>query len=216
MKNKFIKNKIKISAYAGFTIVETLVAIAILTIALTGPLAVVSQSLRSSYFARDQITAHYLAQEAIEYIRNRRDQNGLQKTDAADWLYGIKTSDATDGSLELLNQSSPLSPVKAYLIRTTQGYVLKKCVQDGDEVCPPLRYDPSGERIYGMDGSQYTESIFTREIILTKSPQDPDAKREINVSVVVKWHTASLTSQASIDERLYNWQLEEATATSTP
>lgn len=213
MKNKFTKNKIN----TGFTIVETLVAIAILTIALTGPLAIVSQSLRSSYFARDQITAHYLAQEAIEYIRNKRDQNGLQKTDAADWLDGITTSEGSQTANDLLNGFNPIpsSAVKAYLVRNTNGYSIKKCVQDGAEVCPPLRYDPSGERIYGLEGSQYTESIFTREIIFTKSPQDTDAKREINVSVVVKWHTASITSQASIDERLYNWQLEQA-VTPTP
>lgn len=211
MKNKFIKNKNKIISSAGFTIVETLVAIAILAIALTGPLAIVSQSLRSSYFSRDQITAHYLAQEAIEYIRNRRDQNGLQKTEDTEWLDGVTTSEGSQTPGDLLNEFNPIqsSTIKAYLIRNDNGYSIRKC-DNGGTSCPPLRYNPSGERIYGVDGAEYPESIFTREIIITKSPQDPDAKREINVSVTVKWHTASINSQASIDERIYNWQLEQA------
>ncbi len=61
----------------GFTLVETLVAITILLLAIGGPMFAVSQSLKSSYYARDQITAFYLAQDAIEYIRNLRDENAL-------------------------------------------------------------------------------------------------------------------------------------------
>ncbi len=57
----------------GFTLIETLVAISILLIAVAGPMVVVSQALTSSYYARDQITAFYLAQDAIEYLRNEKD-----------------------------------------------------------------------------------------------------------------------------------------------
>ena len=57
----------------GFTLLETFVAITILMFAVVGPLTIVSKALNASYDSRDQITAFYLAQDAIEYIRNVRD-----------------------------------------------------------------------------------------------------------------------------------------------
>ena len=59
----------------GFTSVETLVAISILMLAVTGPLYFASESLKAATYARDQITAFYLAQDAFEQIRKIRDDN---------------------------------------------------------------------------------------------------------------------------------------------
>lgn len=209
MKNKITKTeKIKkIVKNKGFTIVETLIAISILAIALTGPLAIISQSLRSSYFARDQVTAHYLAQEAIEFIRNKRDRNGLQQLSANDWLSGITTS--TDTSENILNEVNS-SINKAHLVRTSNGYSIRKCTPNGNVDCPPLKYNAE-DRIYG-DDSSFTDSIFTREIVMAKSPGDADAKREIIISVRVSWNAPSTNNSIVIDEHLYNWQLELPTA----
>jgi prepilin-type N-terminal cleavage/methylation domain-containing protein len=69
----------------GFTLIETLVAILILTIAIAGPLTIASRSLNSALIAKDQMTAQYLAQDAIEYIRYARDTNSLS---GGDWFTG--------------------------------------------------------------------------------------------------------------------------------
>lgn len=58
----------------GFTIIETLVAVAILTLAITGPISVVTASLSSSAFSRETLTASLLAQEAVEFMRYDRDK----------------------------------------------------------------------------------------------------------------------------------------------
>ena len=71
---------------AGFTLVETLVAISILLISLAGPLTIAAKSLNSAIFARDQITAFYLAQEGVEFVRKVRDDNILG---GADWKSGL-------------------------------------------------------------------------------------------------------------------------------
>jgi type II secretory pathway pseudopilin PulG len=59
----------------AFTIVETLVAISVLMIAIAGPLVVASKGLTSAVYSKNQMTASYLAQESMEIIKNRRDNN---------------------------------------------------------------------------------------------------------------------------------------------
>lgn len=59
----------------GFTIVETLVAITILMISIAGPLTIAQKSLTAANQAKDQVTASYLAQDLMEYIKNARDNN---------------------------------------------------------------------------------------------------------------------------------------------
>jgi prepilin-type N-terminal cleavage/methylation domain-containing protein len=65
--NKFInKNQ-------GFTIIETLVAVAILMISIAGPLTIAQKALSASLYAKDQVIASYLAQQEMEYIKNLKD-----------------------------------------------------------------------------------------------------------------------------------------------
>ena len=77
----------------GFTLVETLVAITVLTLALGGPMTLATRSIKDSLASRNKVVAFYLAHEAIEYVKNVRDSNFLTKmaTDNfpnSDWLYG--------------------------------------------------------------------------------------------------------------------------------
>lgn len=214
-------NKIKQKA---FTIIETLVAISILTIALTGPLAIIAQALRSSYYARDQITAYYLAQEAIEYVRNMRDNNGLKGINALpseQWLSNIAV-DSANGT-NLINPygvAGESDQIKATLTRTPSGYALTQCVSG----CLPLKFNPQFsetspvfEALYG-DSSSIINSIFTREVTFSEPPpyNNPadttrisPTEREVIVTVRVKWNSPSGENVVSIREHLTNWQLEK-------
>ena len=68
-----IKKIFKKNFKKGFTLIETMVAITVLMTAIVGPMEIASKALFSSYYARDQITAYYLAQEGIEIVRAKRD-----------------------------------------------------------------------------------------------------------------------------------------------
>ena len=74
----------------GFTIIETLVAIAILMIAITGPLVVSNKSLTAALYAKDQTTATYIGQKSIEWIRNKKDNN-IALLGSENWFNGISS-----------------------------------------------------------------------------------------------------------------------------
>lgn len=57
----------------GFTLIETMVAVSILALSVAGPLFVASRVLVATEISRDQLTASYLAQEGIEFVRAARD-----------------------------------------------------------------------------------------------------------------------------------------------
>ena len=68
----------------GFTLIEALVAVTILALAVAGPLVTANRALVANQTSRDQLTASYLAQEGVEYIRTLRDNEYLGKYAAHD------------------------------------------------------------------------------------------------------------------------------------
>lgn len=221
MNLKFIHTKNEMSrksVQSGFTILETLVAIAILIIAITGPLAIVAQSLRSSYFSRDQITAYYLAQEAIEYVRNTRDTFGLDQENhsGTDWLDVL----VDESSIPVSINTAGVYSNKYSLERNSTGYVLIGCTVNED--CPNIMLNrdilegsPDDEALYG-ESTADEESIFIREIIFNEpviGAGEADGEqallRGLDVTVKVKWRMqdGSYSSGIVLKEYLTNWQL---------
>ncbi len=72
--------------------VETLVAVTILMIGVIGPLVVAARGISDGLFAQNQITANFLAEEAIEMMVNRRDSNVLQGLPPLTGLQGTNPS----------------------------------------------------------------------------------------------------------------------------
>jgi len=80
---------IKLNSKKGFTLLEALVAISILMVAVVAPITIAQKGLSSSIYSKNQMIASYLAQDAIEYIKNKRDQNVINDP-AGDWLSGLE------------------------------------------------------------------------------------------------------------------------------
>jgi type II secretory pathway pseudopilin PulG len=68
-----------VSQQTGFTLVETLVAITVLLLVVIGPLTIAQKGIQSAYYATEQTTAVFLAQEAIEGLREMRDASALEE-----------------------------------------------------------------------------------------------------------------------------------------
>ena len=86
----YITHKVK----KGFTLLETLVAISVLLIVIIGPMTIAQKGVQNAYFANEQLTAIFLAQEAIEAVRELRDAEALDvytglDTETSDWVPAI-------------------------------------------------------------------------------------------------------------------------------
>lgn len=190
---------------SGLTIIESLVAISILVVAVLGPLVIVSQALRTSFFARDQLTTYYLAQEVIEHVRNLRDKNSLIKTNAAEWLNEITYF---SGSLETSPTIEPIdspNPKKYRLVRDG-GYKLEACPSND---CGKLNVD-TVTGVYGELASlNPKESIYTREVVFYQAPGDALGEQEVVIEVTLKWNQVGGVYQFKLRESLLNWKIQK-------
>lgn len=71
----------------GFTLVELMITIFIISIGLVGIMSLIQNTLRSASFVRFNLTGVYLAQEGIELVRNIRDNNWIS---GRDWKDGLE------------------------------------------------------------------------------------------------------------------------------
>lgn len=86
----------------GYSLVEVLVAISILLIAIIGPITIAVKSLQSSFYAREETTALFLAQEGVEgivAIRNETLVNAIQSS-APNALANAWSTFVTDAKLD--------------------------------------------------------------------------------------------------------------------
>jgi len=78
----------------GFTLMEVIVAIAIITVALISIISLISFSISGIVANGSKTTAFGLAQEGLEIVRSIRDNNWLDyKRTTADWRDGISAGD---------------------------------------------------------------------------------------------------------------------------
>lgn len=74
---RFFKKRSKIKKRSGYSFIEVMVAVFLVTTGLLAAVYLVSKSLAQSLDSRDQQVADLLAQEGVELVRNVRDNNWL-------------------------------------------------------------------------------------------------------------------------------------------
>ncbi len=164
----------------GFTLIETLVAVLILMTAIAGPLTITFKGFTAATVAKDQVTAYFLAQDAIEFIRFARDTNRLAS--ATDWLDG--------GGAGSINMNA-CKQASGCAIDTIPGTVAA-----GSSA---LRYN-STSGSYNTTGTGVP--IFTRITrIITVA-----GNTEVIASTTVTWSAGGVGRSVTIFETLLNWQ----------
>ncbi len=190
----------------GFTLIESMVAITIITLATVGPMFTASRSIIAARIASDKLTASYLAQEGIEYVRAVRDDKFLD----AFTIGGTSSGGDTSGAWNVFTSS-------ILICRTTTQGNAPFCTYDPDPTivasnrlvqcpvlggCAPLRLPAllSDTQIYTQNSSG-TQTKFTRTI-QTMSIDNKDEK----IVSTVSWNFHGVPYSVIITTHLTSWQ----------
>jgi type II secretory pathway pseudopilin PulG len=185
----------------AFTVVEALVAIAILLVVITAAFSMAQASLQSSIYAKQRITAYYLAQEAIEYIRNFRDNNGLQalfdRQAEIHWLTGYGNWDNNDPcSLDSTTHECRIDVMDMLY----GGQAPAQCGGGCGEMFVDL---DTGLMQYTITNEGAISSGYSREIKLSSVQGNP---YEVLVTVNIYWNQGSVPKSLTVQDTITNWQ----------
>jgi hypothetical protein len=151
--------------------------------------------LRSAFLARDQITAFFLAQDAIETIKNIRDDNALNNRN---WLENIYVCSEGVSDDCLVSVETIYYPVPG---QSQLGDVVVEACQSAS--CQIMKNDSLGRFGYTFTGDDVVNSRFTRNVYLKEIVQD----NELQIVVEVTWTSNVRVGESRIvvQENIYNW-----------
>jgi len=174
-----------------------MVAITLMTIAIVAPMLLTVQSLASAYYSRDQITAFYLAQEAIEEVHQIRDNNILKIAEGQSGINifdGIPSISGQQFTVDAHNNTMALCSTNPCQALQTSG------------------------GLYGY-ATGWTNTNFTRVAVACYVQPAPSTlcngtpSDEVRIAVTVSWHTGSFQTRTfTISEDLYRW-IQDVSAT---
>ena len=206
MINKIKKiNGLTIRVSKGFTLIETLVAVLILSTAIAGPLTIASKGLNAALVAKNQITGYYLAQDGLEFVRFVRDSNKLKE---ADWLTGA------GGTAAGIDLTPCVGVIGCYVDSTLNNPVNPTACNIGSPTTCTMStpttavknfyYDGANERFtYNSSGTKRT--IFSRKISITDPVGSPVDEKIVTVTVY--WiDVGSIVHTVTLQENMFNWQ----------
>lgn len=165
----------------GFTLIETMIAITILTLSIVGPMITADRAIVAAETARDQLSASYLAQEGIEYMRAVRDDAYL-----AAYQAGGQSVSATAWNNFLNGTLSPcISPGSCTLGSLQSNHTLLLCTVTA---CPPI--------VLETNGTPFSRSIQLVEV----------GSNEVRITASVSWTFHSTPYVVTITDHLTSWQ----------
>jgi prepilin-type N-terminal cleavage/methylation domain-containing protein len=195
---KFFKQKNR-----GFTIVETIVALFIFSISITAMMAVFSRGIQNISTVKTKLTATYLAQEGVEYIRNLRD-NYIYFGGTNGWnnfITKISTCKTNSKGCYFNDQIDYGSPSPQAMISDLE---ISNCISLPQIFCRPLFYH-SDTGIFNYISPGVGVSSFDRKIKIDYSFNDDPPNSAIKVTSTVCYKPGNcLNNTVSFSEYLYN------------
>jgi type II secretory pathway pseudopilin PulG len=214
MKNIKTQNNKK-----AFTLIEALVAISILMIAIASPMTLAQKGLSTAVLSKDQMIAAFLAQDAIEAVKNIRDQVAVSQT-SGDWLTGdgsqflqkcICDSTSFDCSFDVKPPAFPFfcqidSTASVWNSAITAGGTLSPKLKisytnpDVNGIKHFLKYDYVGTNCDDSNNSYVCNSKFSRYINIIKTSDN-----EAVVNVRVFWDSPQGIQKIDVQNFIYNY-----------
>ncbi len=204
----YLRQKTAKNLSGGFTLVELLVAISILSLAILAAFTAISNNIRGSNFAEDQMMVYYLADEGIEYVRNWRDQNSLKNIQALStggmpvlWLTGL----AQVPSDPCYGNNGKVCYIDSFL--NTPSNPPQSC-SGSASTCPYLFNNiNTSDSAFGLYGYTTSPSVSWKQTQFQRSISiNVISPTEATVSVTVSWVTNGVSKNYAISETLEAWQ----------
>ena len=218
----------------GFTFVEVIVAIAVLTFLAFTPLTIIADYVVHNEVSREQAQAQAIAQNAIDFVRNSRDANVLDRAAAADWFTSLqfdgnplksctigydRWADTLGGDL-LSSPYCRLSCVAAGVDRDEASNIVTcgaaspadpltypSIVVNVASANPVFRSSENGNTCSGQDPNSSGSGFFdvTLNLVLPE-PESPLHGDHAIVSACVSWKSANRAVQkVHLNEGLFGW-----------
>jgi len=169
---------------SGFSILEVMVALSILSIGLLGVSSLVIQNLQVQNINKNYLTASMLAQEGLELVRNQRDTNWLK---GADWLTG------SGGNTDILQDWS-------YAIDASGD--MYAGADDFSNAITKLFIDNDGFYLHNIVG---TSTPFSRIIRVLPHPL-AGPYDYITASSTVRWNDSGRVNTYVAETQFFNWR----------
>lgn len=164
-------------------------AVIILSLSILGPMTIASRGLNTALYAKNQITAFYLAQDGIELVKNLRDNNRLN---SRSWLY--YNVSVTDLSSPVNGCGSP----RACRVDARTGQILEFC--SSLEVCDSTKIKYNNSQGYYTYVNTDPNTIFSRSVRV-----DVISAKEVRITAYVKWNVVgSGTRTVTLTDNMIN------------
>lgn len=183
-----MKNSPKNIIDRGFTLVETLVAVLMLSVVMVAITSLLTRSLQAISSSQDYFIASKLALEGIEMIRTKRNNNliSIVPNGSITWNSNLTTGDYEFDSLN----TTALQPGQN--LPALSGTPRTLCVSTADT--------SSGRYVYTCGANTVSlQGNFTRTITIS-DPDPLDPWLQVTVSVT----SSSLTTPYVLSTMLYN------------
>ncbi|MBP6931729.1 MAG: prepilin-type N-terminal cleavage/methylation domain-containing protein [Candidatus Pacebacteria bacterium] len=190
----------KINKNKGFTILETLIAVVLLSLVLNSVLTLISRSLFTAQYAKNDMIASYLLQESADYIRNTRDTQ-MKIDPAVGWGNFLDFYNLNDSN----GQQTRVCKIKIYP-GSISSPTAPECSNNNGNNAPDVFYyhkDTSGGSYYSTEkGSDYADTTFSRLVVLSKN----NSGDEVDVSITINWKNGNNSKSKSYNLSFTDWQ----------
>ena len=187
--NKLLRVTCYVLREKGFSLLEVLVAIAVITVGLVGVIGLIAYTISISRVSPDKVIATNLAQEGIEVIRNIRDTNWLEGDDFDEDIGGPGMGNRWRGTVDYNSAFITKPPGSAAWISVDD------CIAAGEDC--RLKINASG--VYSHVGG--TDTSFYRLILTDKMTPD-----SLKVVSQVGWTDRSGPHTITLEDHLYDWK----------